>query len=147
MKTKLDEVKAIERREPPIPFEAYARIVSPLPPDEGGGFLLTLPDLPGVLADGETEGEAIANGRDAYLSVVSALMDMGREVPAPEFSPEMPPPDVSGRFVTRLPKTLHARLFRRARAEGVSLNTLVISMIAEGLGRQGGNAGADLRTS
>jgi antitoxin HicB len=137
MKTKSNEVKTIPRRAPPYPFEAYAHVVSPLPSGEGGGFLLTLPDLPGVMADGETEEEAVANGRDAYLSVVSALMDMERNVPAPDFTPETPPPDVSGRFVTRLPKTLHARLSRRARAEGVSLNALVLSMIAEGLGRQG----------
>jgi hypothetical protein len=34
----------------------------------------------------------------------------------------------------RAPKSLHMRLVRRAEQEGVSLNTLVTSMIAEGFG-------------
>lgn len=39
---------------------------------------------------------------------------------------------LSGKWVQRVPKSLHARLTRRAKAEGVSLNTLVLSMILEG---------------
>ncbi|MDY7576960.1 toxin-antitoxin system HicB family antitoxin [Herbaspirillum sp. RTI4] len=42
----------------------------------------------------------------------------------------------SGKFVARVPKTIHAQLATRAKAEGVSLNTLVLAFIAEGLGRR-----------
>jgi antitoxin HicB len=42
----------------------------------------------------------------------------------------------SGKFVARVPKTIHAQLAARAKAEGVSLNTLVLAFIAEGLGRR-----------
>ncbi|WP_269470959.1 toxin-antitoxin system HicB family antitoxin [Sulfuritortus calidifontis] len=45
-------------------------------------------------------------------------------------------PAASGRFVTRLPKSVHAKLAERAKAEGVSLNALVLAFIAEGLGRK-----------
>jgi antitoxin HicB len=45
-------------------------------------------------------------------------------------------PDLSGKFVTRVPKSTHAQLAARARQEGVSLNTLVLTFIAEGLGRR-----------
>ena len=38
----------------------------------------------------------------------------------------------------RVPKSLHGKLAARARQEGVSLNTLVLSFIAEGLGRREG---------
>ena len=41
----------------------------------------------------------------------------------------------SGKFIARVPKTVHAQLATRARAEGVSLNTLVLTFIAQGLGR------------
>jgi len=34
-----------------ILVEAYAHIIEPLPIDEGGGFLITLPDLPGCRAE------------------------------------------------------------------------------------------------
>jgi hypothetical protein len=40
----------------------------------------------------------------------------------------------SGKFVARVPKTVHAQLATRAKAEGVSLNTLVLTFIAQGLG-------------
>ncbi|MBS1222642.1 MAG: hypothetical protein H6R23_2262, partial [Proteobacteria bacterium] len=40
----------------------------------------------------------------------------------------------------RLPKSLHAKLAARARQEGVSLNTLVLAFIAEGLGRRESHA-------
>jgi antitoxin HicB len=49
--------------------------------------------------------------------------------------------DASGKFVTRLPRSLHQRLTLRARAEGVSLNALVMTLIAEGLGQRSGPGG------
>ena len=39
-----------------------------------------------------------------------------------------------------VPKTLHAQLTTRAKTEGVSLNTLVLTFIAEGMGRHGSRA-------
>ena len=132
-----DDVKTIPRIVPPWPFEAYAHIISPLSNEEGGGFLITFPDLPGCMSDGESEAEAVTNGRDAFVAVVSALHDMGREIPAPSFSPgDVAAPGASGKFVARVPKSIHAKLTSRAKAEGVSLNTLVLAFIAEGLGRR-----------
>lgn len=128
-------IKKIQRVTPPYQFEAYAHIVSPLPAAEGGGFLITFPDLPGCMSDGETEAEAVVNGHDAFESWVSARVDTGKAIPEPAYRPEAVP-TVSGRFVTRLPKSVHAKLAERAKAEGVSLNTLVLAFIAEGLGRK-----------
>ena len=42
---------------------------------------------------------------------------------------------MSGKWVQRVPKSLHSRLVERAEREGVSLNMLVVSLIAEGLGK------------
>ena len=44
--------------EAPYPFEAYAHVVEPLTEEDGGGYLITFPDLPGCMSDGETEVEA-----------------------------------------------------------------------------------------
>jgi hypothetical protein len=44
-------------------------------------------------------------------------------------------PKKSGRFVVRLPQSLHAALELEAAAEGVSLNQLVVAKLAVGLGR------------
>lgn len=128
-------IKKIKITKPPYPFGAYSHVISPLPKEDGGGFLITFPDLPGCMSDGATETEAIANGKDAFKSWVSARKDAGKEIPAPFYRPDTLP-DVSGRFVTRLPKSVHAKLAERARAEGVSLNTLVLAFVAEGLGRK-----------
>lgn len=137
----MSEVKSIPRIVPPWPFEAYAHIISPLPEEDGGGYLITFPDLPGCMADGETEIEAVENGRDAFIAVVSALADMGRDIPAPSFNPaDAAAPSASGKFVARVPKSIHAKLTSRAKAEGVSLNTLVLTLIAEGLGRRESHA-------
>ena len=125
----------IKISEPPYPFEAYAHIIEPLSVSEGGGFLITFPDLPGCMADGETELEAINNGRDAFLSWVSAVIDMGDVIPAPSFNTVAKITEHSGKFVQRVPRSIHAQLAEKARQEGVSLNSLVLSFIAEGLGR------------
>ena len=44
-------------------------------------------------------------------------------------------PRKSGRFVVRIPQSLHGALEREAAAEGVSLNQLVVAKLAVGLGR------------
>lgn len=128
-------IKRIRRAKPPYPFEAYAHIVSPIPEDEGGGFLIVFPDLPGCMSDGGTEVEALANGRDAFAAWISAMKDQGKSIPGPQYRAD-PVPAVSGRFVTRVPKSVHMMLSERAKAEGVSLNTLVLALISEGLGRR-----------
>lgn len=43
--------------------------------------------------------------------------------------------DVSGKFVVRVPKSLHVALKELAEAEGISLNQMVVAMLGEGLGR------------
>ncbi|MBV5304849.1 MAG: toxin-antitoxin system HicB family antitoxin [Chlorobium sp.] len=40
------------------------------------------------------------------------------------------------RAIQRLPKTIHSRLVMRAKQEGVSMNSLVTSMLAESLGKR-----------
>jgi antitoxin HicB len=108
------------------PFE-----IRPLTAAEGGGFLVSYPDFSECISDGETVEEAIANGRDALAATVAALQAKGFAVPAPNSGGV-----ASGKFVARVPKTIHAQLATRAKAEGVSLNTLVLAFIAEGLGRR-----------
>lgn len=50
---------------------------------EGGGWLVTFPDLPGCMSDGETPAEAVANGEDAVVAWLRAVREAGREIPAP----------------------------------------------------------------
>jgi antitoxin HicB len=96
---------------------------------EGGGWMVEFPDLPGCIADGETIEEAVENGSDALRSWLATAKEFKDPVPAPSAG-------LSGKWVQRVPKSLHAKLAAKAGKEGVSLNTLVVSLIAEGLGRR-----------
>jgi antitoxin HicB len=112
------------------PFE-----IRPLTPEEGGGFLISYPDFSDCISDGETVEEALANGKDALKSTMAALKSKGLPIPAANSGGI-----ASGKFVARVPKTIHALLTTRAKAEGVSLNALVLTFIAQGLGRKEGRA-------
>ena len=109
------------------PFE-----VRPLSSEEGGGYLISFPDFAECISDGESVDEAIENGRDALKATMAALKAKKLPVPAPNSGGV-----ASGKFVARVPKTVHAQLATRARAEGVSLNALVLTFIAQGLGSSG----------
>jgi antitoxin HicB len=112
------------------PFE-----IRPLTDEEGGGFLISFPDFAECISDGETVEEALASGREALKATMAALKSKKLPVPAPNSGGI-----ASGKFVARVPKTVHAQLATRAKAEGVSLNALVLTFIAQGLGRKEGRA-------
>ena len=112
------------------PFE-----IRPLTVDEGGGFLISYPDFSDCISDGETVEEALKNGQDALESTIATLKSKTLPVPTPNSGGV-----ASGKFVARVPKTIHAQLTTRAKTEGVSLNTLVVTFIAQGLGRKDGHA-------
>ncbi len=40
-------------------------VIEPLSEEDGGGFLATVPELPGCMSDGETAVEAVTNVQDA----------------------------------------------------------------------------------
>jgi predicted RNase H-like HicB family nuclease len=61
----------------------YAVIVEPLTEAEGGGFVATVPDLPGCMSDGATEVEALKNAHDAIAAWIERATAMGRTIPAP----------------------------------------------------------------
>jgi antitoxin HicB len=107
-------------------FEDYPLAVRPLSEDEGGGWLCEIPDLPGCMGDGKTPEQAIRDAKKAFYAWVATALEFGDPVPAPS--------SYSGNWRMRAPKSLHRRLAERARSEGVSLNTLAVSLLAEGLG-------------
>lgn len=104
----------------------YAFEVRPLSEDDGGGYLITFPDLPGCMSDGETVNEAIVNGLDAVECWLDVAKERGQHIPEPKTK-------YSGQFVQRISKTLHARLVAFAKHEGISMNALVAQFISEGL--------------
>ncbi len=108
---------------PNYPFE-----MRPLTKEEGGGWLITFPDLPGCMSDGETPEQAMQNGEDAVRCWIEACQEQGRDIPKPN--------EPSGKFIVRVPKSIHSRLIARAKQESVSMNMLAVSFLSEGLGRK-----------
>ena len=108
------------------PFE-----IKPLSEEDGGGYLISFPDFSECISDGETIEEAIHNGFDALDETIEALEDKGFPIPLPESGG-----GYSGKFIQRVPKSLHARLAARAKQEGISMNSLVITFLAESLGKR-----------
>lgn len=108
----------------------YPFTIRPLSREEGGGYFIEFSDLPGCVSDGETIEEAIKNGQEALLCWIAAAKLAKRKIPAVK-----KPETHSGKWVQRVPKSIHHQLVERARAEGVSLNTFVITLLMEGLGQ------------
>ena len=65
-------------------FEDYPITLSPIPEDEGGGYMVTIPDLPGCVADGETVEVAVAEARDAFEAWTMAEQEDSGALPAPK---------------------------------------------------------------
>ena len=61
----------------------YEVVISHLSEEDGGGYLATVPELPGCMADGETRAEALERVEDAMFTWAFAAKEMGRKVPAP----------------------------------------------------------------
>jgi antitoxin HicB len=108
----------------------YPAVVRPLD-ESGGGYLVEYLDLPGCIADGDTIEEAMANAEQAAAEWIEAAKEMGRDIPEPSTIDKF-----SGKWVQRVPKSLHMKLALEAKKEGVSLNALAISILAEGLGKR-----------
>jgi predicted RNase H-like HicB family nuclease len=96
--------------------------------DEDAGFIAEVRDLPGCSAWGATETAAVREARDAIASWIQAAKATGRAIPAPTVGE--PVDRFSGKFLVRVPKSLHARLARDASKEGVSLNQYVLTRLA-----------------
>ncbi len=58
----------------------YAIVIEPLSEQDGGGWLATIPALPGCIGDGETQAEAVADVLMAMVECKHAAKQAGREV-------------------------------------------------------------------
>ena len=99
--------------------------------DEDQAFIARVPAFPGCIAHGETAEKATHEAERAAELMLDVLRE-DRKAPPPEDAVA----DFSGQLRLRLPKSLHEEVSRLATAEGVSLNTLLLALVAEGCGRR-----------
>jgi antitoxin HicB len=83
------------------------------------------------LADGKTPGEALTNLENAAESWVAAALAQNLPLPEP-----FDHANASGKFMLRLPRTLHSRAAAFAEKDGVSLNQFVVATLAERIGAE-----------
>ncbi len=96
--------------------------------DEDQAFIAIAPDLPGCSAVGDTQEEALRELQIAIDGTIEAHLAVGNPVPPP--STPAVEPEFSGKLLLRMPKWLHAHLVKTAKAEGVSLNAYVTTLLA-----------------
>ena len=97
-----------------------------LQPDEDGDIVARVVELRGCAAHGANEKEALRNLAEAQRLWIEDCIEAGDPVPEPRPSSALP----SGKWVQRVPRSLHGQLTMMAKAEGVSLNQLVTSMLS-----------------
>jgi antitoxin HicB len=88
--------------------------------EENPGWVARVIELPGCITQGDTFEELGEMIDDAMRSWIGVALEDG--IPIPEPAPDE---DYSGKFVVRLPRSLHRQLSETAEREGVSLNQFV----------------------
>ncbi len=98
--------------------------------DEDGDYVARVDELRGCSAHGKTPQEALASLEEAQELWITDCLESGQPVPEPAVEEPLP----SGKWVQRVPRSLHRKLSTLAKREGVSLNQLVTSLLSEAVG-------------
>ena len=95
--------------------------------DESGSYYYgTVAELDGCQSSGETFDEAYENLTEAMEGYIEFKLEKGFEVPVPQNIEEY-----SGKFLLRIPKSLHSKLALAAKNEGVSLNQYALYKLSQ----------------
>src|ERR1700722_16701509 len=104
----------------------YARRLTP---DPSGGYVATIQEFPGLVAEGDSADEALRNLESAAIAWIETSLETGRTIPDPvELG------GYSGKIALRIPRGLHKRAAEMASAEGTSLNQWLSTAISHYLG-------------
>lgn len=95
----------------------YNYVIKPIYDESGSYFHASVLELDGCQSTGDNFQEAYDSLMEAMEGWIETKLENGFTVPTP-----LDYDKFSGKFVVRLPKSLHARLVIEAEKEGVSLN-------------------------
>ena len=95
----------------------YNHIIKPIQDESGTYYHASVLEFDGCQSSGDTFQEAYDGLIEAMEGWIETKLENGFTVPVPLNYDRF-----SGKFVVRLPKSLHARLAIEAEKEGVSLN-------------------------
>jgi antitoxin HicB len=102
--------------------------------EEGGGWVARVVELPGCITQGDTFEELGEMIQDAMRGWIEIALEDGIPVPEPR-----PLEEYSGKFVVRVPRSLHRELVEAAEREEVSLNAFVNVALAKAVGQRAGS--------
>ncbi len=94
------------------------------------GWFVRVKELQGCTSQGDTAEEAIAMIQEAMSQWLEVALEEGLPIPEPR-----PDEAYSGKFVVRVPRSLHRELVETAEQEGVSLNQYINVALAHSVGR------------
>ena len=103
----------------------YTGLVQELDDESGHYFYGKILELEGCQSTGDTLEELYEGLNEAMEGYIEVKLENNLAIPMPESEN-----NYSGRFVVRLPKSLHQRLALEADKEGVSLNQLALYKLA-----------------
>jgi antitoxin HicB len=98
--------------------------------ESDGSWYVKIKELPGCMSQGDTPEEAIEMIHDAMRAWIEVALEDGMPVPEPQADEEY-----SGRFMVRVPRSLHRQLVQTADRQGVSLNAYCIAVLAQASGQ------------
>ena len=104
----------------------YTYIVQPIKEESGLYYYARILELDGCQSTGNTFEEAYKNVKEAMKGWIETKLDAGYEVPLP-----IRYENFSGKFVIRIPKSLHYKLSLEAEQEGVSLNQYALYKLSK----------------
>ena len=104
----------------------YNYIVQPINDESGFYFYARILEMDGCQSTGATFEEAYANIKDAMKGWIMTKLEAGLEIPLP-----IGYENFSGKFVIRVPKSLHYKLSVEAKQEGVSLNQYALYKLSK----------------
>lgn len=111
-----------------------------LRPDEDGLWIARIDELEGCVAHGDTQSEALTIIEEMKKAWIEDALEAGDPIPEPTHGETLP----SGKWLQRVPRSLHKKLADLASKEQVSLNQLVTSLLAEAVGRKSEPQGISL---
>lgn len=98
--------------------------------EEESGWVARVIELPGCLTQADTFEELGEMIEDAMRLWIETALEDGVEIPEPR-----PEGSYSGKFIVRVPKSLHHELAEAAEREGVSLNMFVSTALGKAVGQ------------
>ena len=104
--------------------------------DDEGDVIATIAEFDGCTTHGSDEPEALKNLIDVQAAWLEAAITAGQDIPVPEIEENLP----SGKFVVRIPRSLHQKLNKLAKKDDVSLNQLIVMATTEHVARREGRS-------